>query len=310
MIGVAIIGAGVTGLTCAQALVRAGVQSVLFDKGRGIGGRVATRRAGDVQFDHGAQYVTRRGPGFAALLDDLAMQGATAHWDDGTGRQVTVGLPGMSGMAKAMAAGLSVNQGAHVTGLRQDAGAWVMQVGDATHRAPRVVVCVPAPQARALLGAGHPILPALAGVTYAPNLTLMAVVQGGAPFVSRADVSDDLAWIAQDSAKPGRPQGAGTAWVAQASPAFSAAHLEEDAPVFAARMVTLLCDRLGVGPEAVTHAVGHRWRYAQVTQALGVPCVAAAPGLWLAGDWCLGPRVEDAFDSGKAVAAEVLASLT
>lgn len=308
MIEVAIIGAGVAGLTCARALVQAGIQPVLFDKGRGIGGRVATRRAGDVQFDHGAQYVTARGPGFAALLDDLAGQGAVAPWDDGHGRQVTVGLPGMSGLAKAMAAGLTVHQGAQVTALRPDAGAWEVQVGDVTHRAARVVVCVPAPQARALLGADLGP-PALAQVAYAPNLTLMAVVQGEAGFVTRADDGDDLAWIARDSAKPGRPQGAGTAWVAQASEAFSARYLEEEAPVFAARMVALLCDRLGVRPEAVTHSVGHRWRYARVTRPLGAPCLAAAPGLWLAGDWCLGPRVEDAFDSGTAAAAEVLASL-
>jgi predicted NAD/FAD-dependent oxidoreductase len=58
MTRVAVIGAGFAGLACARRLVQAGVQPVLFDKERGIGGRVSTRRADELQFDHFAQYVT------------------------------------------------------------------------------------------------------------------------------------------------------------------------------------------------------------------------------------------------------------
>ena len=53
MTQIAIIGAGIAGLACARKLAQAGVHAVVFDKGRGIGGRVATRRAGDLRFDHG-----------------------------------------------------------------------------------------------------------------------------------------------------------------------------------------------------------------------------------------------------------------
>ena len=57
MIAVLIIGAHITGLACARKLADAGMAPVVMAKGRGIGARVATRRAGDWQFDHGAQYV-------------------------------------------------------------------------------------------------------------------------------------------------------------------------------------------------------------------------------------------------------------
>ena len=58
----AIIGAGMAGIACADALQAAGHAVAVFDKGRGPGGRMSTRRMetplGTVAFDHGAQYFT------------------------------------------------------------------------------------------------------------------------------------------------------------------------------------------------------------------------------------------------------------
>ena len=70
MPSVAIIGAGIAGLSCADALTAEGWQVTLFDKGRKAGGRMASRRLetphGEASFDFGAQYFTVRDAGFAA----------------------------------------------------------------------------------------------------------------------------------------------------------------------------------------------------------------------------------------------------
>ncbi len=308
MTPVVVIGAGIAGLACARRLAQAGVPTLVLDKGRGIGGRVATRRAEGMQFDHGAQYVTAREEGFVALLRDLAAQGAVAPWADGTGRSHNVGTPGMSALAKALGTGLDVRQNALVSRVQPVAGGWQLRVGDADLAAARVVITVPAPQVAGLLGADHPLVAPLAGVRLAPCLTLMAGIAGPAPFVTRKDPDDPLAWIAQDSSKPGRPSGAVTAWVAQAGEAFSVEHLEKDPTQIAALMLPLLCDRLGAAPDSVAHAVAHRWRYARVTQALGQPFLRSADAtLYLGGDWCIGPRVEAAWTSGTAIAEDLLA---
>ncbi len=307
MIPVAIIGAGIAGLACARVLQAAGVQPVLFDKGRGVGGRVATRRIAGVQFDHGAQYVTAKGAGFAAVLRDLADAGAVAGWDDGRGRGHWVGSPGMSGLARGLGADLDIRQNAQVSRVTRGVDGWCLRIGDTDHLAARVVIAVPAPQVAGLLGEDHPMVASLAAVRMAPCLTLMAAVRGAAPFVSRSDPDDPLAWIAQDSSKPERPQGEAVAWVAQAGLPFSAAHLEKDPAEMAALMLPLLCDRIGASHDQVSHVSAHRWRHARVTVPLGQAFVRASDGtLYLGGDWCLGARVEAAWNSGTALAHDLL----
>ena len=292
------------GLACARRLADMGLAATVLDKGRGMGGRVATRRAGDLQFDHGAQYVNAHGAGFAAVLKDLPV----ANWQDITGRTHSVGLPGMSAIPKALGAGLKIWQAVQVTRLTQDGDGWMLHMEGGAIRADRVVVTVPAPQVAGLLGADHPLVAALAPVRLASCLTLMAAIAGPAPFITRQDADDPLSWIAQDSTKPGRAQDAGPLWVAQAGEAFSSAHLEKTPEEIAAHMLPILCDRLGVPLNRVTHASAHRWRYARVTQALGQPFLRSPDAtLYLGGDWCIGPRVEAAWTSGTAIADDILA---
>ena len=308
MTPVIIIGAGIAGLACARRLADAGMAPIVLDKGRGIGGRVATRRAEDLQFDHGAQYVNARGAGFASVLEAQDTAGTLAGWADGTGRTHRVGVPGMSALPKALGAGLDIRQNTQVLRLTPDAGGWLLHLADGTLQASSVVVTVPAPQVADLLGADHPLVAPLGKVQMAPCLTLMAAVASPAPFATRKDPDDALSWIAQDSAKPGRPQAHGTLWVAQAGTAFSMAHLEDDQATLTARMLPLLCDRLGAPRAAVTHASTHRWRYARVTRPLGQPFLRSDDAsLYLGGDWCLGARIEAAWDSGTAIAADLLA---
>ena len=301
---IVIIGSGMAGLACARRLADAGLAAIVLDKGRGIGGRVATRLVGDLQFDHGAQYVNAHGGGFAAVLGGLSV----AAWQDGKGRTHSVGVPGMSAIPKALGAGLDIRQNAQVARVVQGGDGWMLHLNTGTMRAAQVVVTVPSPQVADLLGAEHPLAVAIAPVRLAPCLTLMAAVTAPAPFITRQDADDPLAWIAQDSAKPGRPQGPETLWVAQAGEAFSQTHLEDSPEEITALMLPLLCDRLGVTPDRVTHAAAHRWRYARVTQALGQPFLRSPDAtLYLGGDWCIGPRVEAAWTSGTAIADDILA---
>lgn len=304
---VVIIGSGITGLACARTLATAGFAPLVLDKGRGIGGRVATRRVGAMQFDHGAQYVTAQNPGFAALLSELVTNGALAKWPDEGDRSRYVGRPSMSALAKALGVGLDIRQGVQVKGITKTHDGWALQLCDRVLQTRRLVLTVPAPQVAGLLGVEHPLVADLAPVRLAPCLTLMAAVTAPVPFTSHQDRDDPLTWIALDNSKPNRPQGTAL-WVAQAGEDFSKRHLEQDAPTIANAMLPLLCDRLRVTADRMTHAAAHRWRYARVTKALDQPFLTSADGtLHLGGDWCISPRVEGAWESGTAIAHDILA---
>jgi renalase len=124
MMRVAVIGAGMAGLACARRLADAGLAPVVFDKGRGLGGRLATRRVDGLQFNHGAQYVTARDAGFAPVLRDLLATAAAGLWQTDEGAAHWVGVPGMSALARALALGLQVRHPVQVTSVHKAAGQW------------------------------------------------------------------------------------------------------------------------------------------------------------------------------------------
>ena len=151
---IAVIGSGITGLTCARILAEAGHDVVIFDKGRGLGGRMATRRIGeDMAFDHGAQYFRARGDEFGGLVAQAEAAGAIGRWhlpDDP--EPAFVGIPGMNGLAKHMAEGLDIRLGTEITAVTAKGDGWLLTHGDGQTAARHLVSTVPVVQARALLG--------------------------------------------------------------------------------------------------------------------------------------------------------------
>jgi renalase len=313
MTRVAIIGAGMAGLAAAERLAASGVASVIFEKSRGFGGRMATRRTGDLQFDHGAQYFTARGPDFFEQVSRWREAGVVDEWQAGS----YVGAPGMTAPTRAMAARHESVTEAQVSRLvRTDAG-WsicddkgeIAAPGNGSYDA--VVLAVPAPQAIALAASAGAHMPELEHVEYAPCIALMLAF---AP-ATQAPVQDWLkpddrviAWIARNSSKPGRSSGAQT-WVAHARPDWSREHLEHSPADLCGPLLASFQNVTGILAEP-SYISAHRWRYALVEQAVGLACLFDAGSMVGAcGDWCLGPRVESAYDSGCGMADTLLESL-
>ena len=111
-----------------------------------------------------------------------------------------------------------------------------------------------------------------------------------------------IAWLARETSRPLCPPGP-DAWVVHASPDWTRANLDRSANDVAQDLLTAFRDLTGSNEPALQMAA-HRWRYAQVATPLGTPCLwDAAAHLGVCGDWCIGPRIEAAWESGIALGA-------
>ncbi len=302
---IAIIGAGMAGLACAEALTSRGHSVRLFDKGRGPGGRMSTRRvmteAGEATFDHGAQYFTARDPAFAAIVAGWEAQSVARRWP-AAGDDAWVGTPGMNAPIKAMAAEHIIAWGARVDAIHRDDSGWML-VTETASLGPfeAVMLAIPAEQVPALIADHAPDFAALASATpAAPCWTVMLAFEARLP--ATADIIRDagpIGWAARNSAKPGRtgPE----SWVVQGSPDWSTTHLEDAGDAVIAALTAALEEALGQPLPTPLSATAHRWRYARSGKA-GTPALwNPALKLGVCGDWLLGPRVECAWLSGTAL---------
>ena len=324
---IAIIGAGMAGLSCAGALQEAGYQVTLFEKSRGPSGRMSTRSSASWQCDHGAQYFTARSPEFRAEVSRWEAAGVAAIWsprlqvlagEHAHQRDAEilrfVGLPKMTAPGRWLAAPLTIEPGHSVKQIRRSAEGWQLETVEAGWLATQfdsVLLAVPAPQAAPLLAPVAPEMAALAsGARMRGCWALM--LQFAAPLALPFDAAfvnqGRLRWIARDNSKPGR-QGPET-WLLHATAEWSEARLEDNAKDVEAELVDAFrqaCTPIDIPLPQDSSA--HRWRYADSFPALTQGCAwEKALGLGMCGDWLNGGKVEGAWLSGRQLAARLMPS--
>jgi len=313
---IAIIGAGMAGLSCAHALQQHGLDVTLFEKSRGVGGRLATRRneAGD-SFDHGAQYITTRSPEFSRFIGTLQNERAAAEWKPHLGDGAAahhpwfVGTPGMSALLKPLAQNLEVRTHATIRALERREHGWqLLGESDALPQPYDIVISTAPPaQTRALFEDDPALQKQLDAVSVAPCWTLM--IAFSAPldvgFDARRFDEGSVSWMARQASRPERLE-TRHAWVAHASASWSAEHLELTPEQAATAMQQELSRAISQSLPEASLVMAHRWRYAMTTRPLGRPFLANDDhSLFAGGDWCLGASVECAYQSGVNMAEAV-----
>ncbi len=196
-----IVGAGMSGLVCARALKRAGQRVFVVDKGRGVGGRMATRRVGEAVYDHGAQFFTVRTVKFRELVDEMIREGIVREWfrSDGRGTEGHpryCGTGGMTGIAKYLARECDYSLSTRIERIIREDDCWCAtsvaddvdeasdqgEAGDSGEvrefRGKTLVVTAPIPQILTMLSSGGIELheadaDALGRVQYSPCLALL-----------------------------------------------------------------------------------------------------------------------------------------
>lgn len=309
---VLVVGAGISGLLCATVLERAGYDVRVVDKGRGFGGRMATRRMDGARLDHGAQFFTVRTPEFQAWVDEWLEAGVIREWfrrapwdSDPDGHPRYRGINGMTDLPKALAAGLAVERSVRIHSAAWTPAGWTCRDEEGGEReADVLVLSTPVPQAVAILGDAGVRLPGddwsrIRAIDYEPALTGLFVLDGESGLPAPGGLKPGkgpLVWLGDNQRKgisPDRP-----AVTVHASPGFSREYWDSPDEERLPRLLEAASEFLEA--EVVGAAV-HRWGY-----NVPVGPWTDGPGFYwseefklgLAGDGFGGPRVEGAALSG------------
>lgn len=321
---IGVVGAGMAGLTAARILSDQGHDVVVVEKARGPGGRMSTRRNGDLRFDHGAQYFTARDPRFLRHVLAWQERGLVQEWDtriatigdhdskqQGQRTMRFLGVPVMNAICRELADELAdCRFNWAVRDLKQQEKGWVLTSDENQTLDCDALVLTTPPEQASVLVRDPEVDERISDVEMMPCWSLMLVLnkplfpEHDAAFVNQGPLS----WVASQPSRPERP--AANAWVLHAGPQWSSAHLEKSAD----EVRDLMLDAARALPLAqsfkVESAVAHRWRYALARQPLDCGVIwLGSKNLALAGDWCHGSRVEGAFLSGAAAAGRIMAEL-
>lgn len=325
-----IVGAGISGLMAAQTLQANGVTTIVLDKGRSVGGRMATRwvetEANEkAYFDHGAQFFTVREERLQKFVDQWLVAGIVREWTRGfanaageanhDGHPRYCGTAGMNAIARHLAAALNVQVKTKVERISGKDKQWklTLESGDELS-ADALILTPPVPQSLALLETGAFTLPdeahaALERITYNSCFALLAVLDAPPRLVEPGAIQlnqEPITWIA-DNHRKGISPDVFTVTI-HAGPEFTRRHWDTDAETVAYKLLHAASEWLRV---PVKSWQLHRWRYSQPQVTHPDTCLLVHQPLPLvfAGDAFGAARLEGAAMSGIA-AAEALLHMT
>jgi renalase len=332
MFEIAVIGAGIAGLTCARRLQQAGKAVVLVDKSRGLGGRLATRRLGGTHADHGVCYLQAKGDLFQGWIDELVAGGILRVWTEGIHQLSADGVlqsptksaayyaapMGATSIAKYLGRDLEIIGDKLITSISPIDNGWRLSTKDPEFSLAAAQVIIATPPAQALNIAKQSIDPdcsqQLASVQFTRSITAIVVYpetdQNAAAAIPWQGIQciehPTLAWIGLDSSKQINPTQ--PVLVIQSSAAFAEQYFDApDLSIIGQKLLDEIDPLIPTlnAPELIQV---HRWGYAFAQNPLAARFITAqtAAPLYFCGDWCGGNRVESAYLSGIALADRML----
>ncbi|MBU3613670.1 FAD-dependent oxidoreductase [Polynucleobacter sp. Latsch14-2] len=320
-ISAAIIGAGISGLSCATRLQKLGFEVEVYEKSRGVSGRMSTRNGDGWNADHGAQYFTARDPLFIEELNHWIESEAASiwhprlkvfkqgQWHDSISSEIRyVGTPNMTSPGKFLARNLSIQLNQTINHITYKAGKWSLhsiEAGEIQKQFDWLVLALPAPQVLALTKQIDKAIEILVSDANMQGCWTVIVIPDknlnidfDAAFVNNKIIS----WVSRNNSKANRI--GREVWTIHANPQWSQETIELDKDA-AAELILDCAKKLGLDFGDPKISI-HRWRYASGhINPVSDPILNQDLRLGFCGDWLRGGRVEGAWLSGYELASQI-----
>jgi renalase len=331
---IAVIGAGIGGLTCARELRLRGYDPVVFEASDRLGGRCSSRTTRIGGFDDGAQaiggatrlaaYAVQR-PGELAAVHPWTVPATPAEDErKGANRDKAedeadatrtlklmgaVGVPSMLALANAVARPLDVRLQTPIQQARRRGASWVLRdaAGEIDEDFQALVLAIPAPLALPLAQESPELVAALDAVRYRSRWVLLLGSERSVGLSGyREFQGSPIERVAAMHSKPGRPSNMSQRWFAEADARWSLQHQHDDAETVADLLLDIF--RALVGRSVSPHFIcAHQWRHAFVETPATLP--GQSEFLWddearlgVCGDSVVASQVDLVHRSGVALA--------
>ncbi|MDG5473653.1 FAD-dependent oxidoreductase [Jeotgalibacillus sp. ET6] len=317
---VVIIGAGLSGLFAAKTLDKLGHNTIMIEKGRSAGGRMATRRIGEGRADHGAQFFTVRSEELQKMTEDWLEKHWIKKWF-GDDFPRYIGVEGMNPFIKKLSSSLSIELNERAVNISSGPiGVTVHTEKGEHYEGDAVILTAPVPQSLELLQKSPQLLNEenerlLKSISFKSCFTgllsMKTPIQIGRSGIQSKDLPDGVDKIVANDQK-----GISAAPILSVymSGDWSDSHFHLNDELVLEKLISTL-------PSSVTGQIDSsqlkRWRYSEANDVFRYPYMRLGPQpVYLAGDSFLTEndssgrtRIESAILSGiragEAVASDL-----
>lgn len=316
---IAIIGAGIAGLTIAKKMFNQGLSVDIFDKGRAVGGRMSSRRTQWGYLDHGTQYFTIKNPIFQEFIRQnqsivKVWEGKFAHWQGGNLTSIKpdnlryVPTIAMNNLCKNMAIELNTKLQTRIISLEKTQ-TWTLidENNEKYSDYDYIIITAPPLQTIDLLNNHSSIVESIKKLKMFACYSLMLIPENKVdiPFDGIEFQHPILGWVAVNNSKPLR--GEKTAIIIQSNFNWAEANLEQTKESISTILKNATEEALNIKFKNNLYESIHLWRYA-------IPQQGNEQGYYfdkfnnigVCGDWCLNGKVESAFLSGYYLAEKII----
>jgi len=319
---VAIIGGGISGIMLSYRLKQKGFGSTIFEKSRGVGGRMATKRWKEKSYDHGCQYFTATKPETISLLHELETENVVEIWSRGfsnlSGSQQGdqqkrwISRKGMTAVAKHLSKNLDINKQTQIVRINYDNDQWSLQTDDQHYSGFNALAFTcPVPQTLSIINdskisLNNDIAQQLGDINYQPCIAILIDLKGPSNLPKPGGLwleGEPFIWVADNSLK-GLNDCESSSLVVHCGPQFSSDNIDKSTD----EIWKLISSKL-VGYEfgkICDHKI-HRWRYSfPTTRHPDKSVLLDEPGLLgFAGDAFGESKVQGAILSGTNLAEDM-----
>lgn len=324
MHNIAIIGAGLSGLTAAHFL-KPYADITIFEKSRGPGGRMATKYAEPYFFDHGAQFFNPKTDQFKAFIEPMIDCGIIKRWD-GNFVEITkgkiahrrewgeeyphyVGAPGMDAIGKYLSKNLKILLQTRIRSIASCKEGWCLIdiSGKKFKWFDYIIIAIPPEQAQALLSSTIKNIAGLDEAKMQGCFSLMLGFKDQIPidFDAACILDEDISWISVNNTKPAREKA--LSLLIHSSNKWADEHLEDENNHVMSYLIKEASRIVSYDLSISDYKSLHRWRFANIgKQNRESSFLNINKKLGLCGDWFIKGRIESAFLSGFDLAKKII----